>query len=631
MLDSVKFVSFSFIARFFILTLLFGVILALCFMLFLPRVYTAEVENGEGVISIRAPQGGIVLSLSVEVGDDVRADTIVAEIVTTAKQPPDARIARAILYKRVEVALYESQRGGLKALLLKPDLRARIPVDKNYGRYVSEQRRAFSAFQSKLKRSTQILRDKQARLDIQVRGMEREIIDLSERRVLLEQAFARSGDVQLEVELRRSRHYLREHNSQVKDLRRKVRKNGKALLEKTLQIRREEGSGLERARGELNSLYEEIGLPANAFDRLGLTSAVVGVEQRNAAGGGGAVEQRNAGGTVEQRNAGGTVEQRNAGGTVEQRNAGGTVEQRNAGGTVEQRNAGGTVEQRNAGGAVEQRNAGGTVEQRNAGGAVEQGSAGGAVEQGSAGGAVEQGSAGGAVEQGSAGGAVEQGRAGGAVEQGSAGGAVEQRLRRLIARKAGRVIYLSPSLRVGDVIISGEELAQILPFASKTMYRFRLQKKLTKASAIKELSCHDFPNRVVFQDNANIKDDIFLLPRKILERLDFPAPRAGSRCAVVLGFLGFADKLTGGAVLQRFANELRVWAHSLLEGGRLNGQLNSIGDFIDSMNMLLPFIKFESKDFMIGLYFMRGDANTWAELTKISNEFIDYMNKARIE
>ena len=471
-----RLITLSFIARFFALTVLFGVILAVCFALFLPRVYTAEVENGERLISIRAPQGGIVRSLSVAVGDYVRADTIVAEILTTAKQPPDASIARSILYKRVETALYESQRGGLRALLLKPDLRARIPLDKEYGRFVVKQQRSFSAFQSKLKSATQGLRDKQERLDIQVRGMEREIIDLSERRVLLQHAFARSPDGQLEAELRRGRQYLKEHNRQIKDLRRKARKNAKALLEKTLQIRREEGGGLDRARGELNALYEEIGLPANAFDRLGLTVA-------------------------------------------------------------------------------------------------------------------------------------------------SASGGAEQRLRRLIARKAGRVVFLSKGLRPGDIVISGEELVQVLPTASQTMYRFRYQKKNIKEDlAVKELSCHDFPNKICFQDNANIKGGVFFLPRKTLGRLDFPAPRAGSRCAVVLGFAG---KFNDGVVLQRLANELRGLAHSLLEGDRLNGQLNSISDLIDLMNMLLPFIKFESKNFIIG------DANTWAELTKISNELINYMNKAK--
>ena len=474
-----RLISLTFIVRLFASTLLLGVILAFCFILFLPRVYSAEVENGEQVIVIKAPQGGIVRALSVRLGEYVRQDTIVAEIVTTGKQPPDAVIARAILYKRAEIALYESQRGGLKALLLKPDLRARVPLDKDYGRFVAELHRTFSAFQSKLKRDTKVLREQQARLDIQVKGMEREIIDLSQRSALLQQTLIRNGGVQLEVELRRSQNYLKRHNRQISDLRRKARKNAKALLQKTLQVRREEGGGMDKARRELNAFYEQIGLPPNAFDRIGL-----------------------------------------------------------------------------------------------------------------------------------------MGRGG------------EQYLRSLIARKAGRVVALANGLRPGDVIAAGQEIAQILPTAGRTLYRLRLQKKHVRNLKVRGLSCQDFPNRLVFRENVDIKEDVILLPRKILEGVGFPAPRAGSRCAVILGFAG---KFTGDVVLQRLTNELKFLAHNLVERGRIDGRLNFTNDFIDSMNVLLLFIKFESKKLINELNFLRRDDHPWKEVIKTSNELIDHMNKAKKE
>ncbi len=261
----------AFLAKIIALTLLLFVIAVLGVALFLPRVYSSEVENGEDIIIIRAPRGGIVRSLPLTVGSKVRSDTIVAEIITTDKQPPEASIARAILYKRVENARYESQRGGLKSILLKPDLRARVPLDKEYGRFVSEQRRAFAGYQSRLKKETKDLHKARARLLVQVRGMEGEIVNLVSRQGLLESALSKAGGSGLAAELRRNRVSLSRHRKQLKDLQGKVLANAKSLLNATYQIRREEGEGMERARSELNALYARIGLPKNAFDRIGLS------------------------------------------------------------------------------------------------------------------------------------------------------------------------------------------------------------------------------------------------------------------------------------------------------------------------------------------------------------------------
>lgn len=474
-----QFISISFIAKFFISTLLLGVILALCFVLFLPRVYSAELENGEQVVVIRAPQGGIVRALYLRLGEHVRQDTVVAEIVTTDKQPPDRTIAHAILYKRVETALYESQRGGLKALLLKPDLRARVPLDKDYGRFVAEQNRMFSAFQNRLKRETQTLKEKQVRLDIQVQGMEREISDLSQQRVLLQQVFARNRGVQLEAELLKNMNSLKHHNRQANGLRRKARKNAKALLQKTLQIRMEEGGRMEQARRDLNNFYQQIGLPPNVFDRIGLTS-----------------------------------------------------------------------------------------------------------------------------------------------------GDGDQRLRRLTARKAGRVVALANGLKPGDAIVAGQEIAQILPTAGRSLYRLRLRKNNVRNLEVKRLSCRDFPRNIAFHDNTNIKDDILLLPRVILKKLDFPAPRAGSRCAVIFSFAG---EFTDSVVLQSLVNEMWNWNRNFAESGSLDGSLYSISALIDLTKTLLLFVKFESTNFLNELNFLRLDDNARVEIEKASDKLINYTDKATKE
>ena len=242
-------------------------------LLFLPWVYSAEVVDGESIVVVRAPQGGIVRSLRATKGEQVRADTIIAEIVATDIQPPDAFVARSILYKRVENARFESQRGGLKQVLLKPDLRARLAVDRDYARFVGEQRRLFRSFQNTLEKATKSLREERSRLDVQVRGMEGEIASLSERQLLLERELATGGGAELRAEVQRNRRSTRRHRKQLRDLQRKVRSNAKALLKTTLRVRREESVGMEEVRKELNALYARMGLPKNAFDRLGFTDA----------------------------------------------------------------------------------------------------------------------------------------------------------------------------------------------------------------------------------------------------------------------------------------------------------------------------------------------------------------------
>ena len=247
-------------------------------LFFLPWVYSAEVLDGEKVVVIRAPQGGIVRSLRVVKGERVRADTIVAEIVTTDIQPPDALVARSILYKRAENARFESQRGGLKQILLKPDLRARLALDRDYARFVGEQRRLFRAFLHKLKKETKPLREERSRLDVQVRGLEGEIASLSERQAKLEREAG--GGSELRAEVQRNRRAAQRHRKQLRGLRRKVRSNVKDLLEVTLRVRREQSVGMEGVRAELNALYARMGLPSNAFDRLGFVDNTGGQRLR---------------------------------------------------------------------------------------------------------------------------------------------------------------------------------------------------------------------------------------------------------------------------------------------------------------------------------------------------------------
>ena len=370
-------------------------------LFFLPWVYSAEVLDGEAVVVIRAPQGGIVRSLRVEKGERVRADTIVAEVVATDIQPPDALVARSILYKRVENARFESQRGGLKEILLKPDLRERLGVDRDYARFVGEQRRLFRSFQNKLEKAAKSLRKERNRLEVQVRGMEGEIAALTERQLLLEQKLATEDGAELRSEVQRNRRSSRRHRKQLRGLQRKVRSNAKALLETTLRVRREESVGMEGIRAELNALYARMGLPKNAFDRLGFTD-----------GGG-------------------------------------------------------------------------------------------------------------------------------------------QRLRRLIARRAGRVVRVAEGVYPGDVVVRGQVLAEILPDGVRSKYRLRLEDAggvlagLTEGSGggTRSLRCEDFPGLLSWQPYSDRSagergEGSLLLERAVLQEVDFPSLREGGRCSVVVGLGG---------------------------------------------------------------------------------------------
>ncbi len=387
-------------------------------ILFLPWVYSAEVLDGEAIVVIRAPQGGILRSLRVAKGQKLRADTIVAEIVTTDIQPPDRLVAREILYKRVENARLESQRGGLKQILLKPDLRARIALDRDYSRFVGEQRRLFRAFQNRMKKATKLLREERARLDVQVRGMRGEIASLAERQILLEQELATKGGAELRAETKRNRRSARRARKQLRGLQRKVRSNAQALLDKTLQVRREESIDMEAVREQLNALYARIGLPKNAFDRLGLVDV-------------------------------------------------------------------------------------------------------------------------------------------------SGGG---QRLRRLIARKAGRVVRVAEGVLPGDAVDRGEVLAEILPSGRRSSYRMRLQDTEgllagvmeEKRVRVRSMRCEDFPEALLWSGNIE-RGGILLLRRSMLRSVDFPSVRRGGRCSVVVELgggirergdfaMGFVGGIFGGGV-----------------------------------------------------------------------------------
>ncbi len=399
---------------------------------FLPWVYSAEVLDGEEIVVIRAPQGGIVRSLRVVKGEKVRADTIVAEIVTTDIQPPDRLVAREILYKRVENARLESQRGGLKQILLKPDLRARIALDRDYSRFVGEQRRLFRAFLNKIKVATKLLREERARLDVQVRGMQGEIASLAERQILLEQELTTKGGAELRAETKRNRRSAQRARKQLRGLQRKVSSNAQALLDETLRVRREESVDMEVLREQLNALYARIGLPKNAFDRLGLVDV-------------------------------------------------------------------------------------------------------------------------------------------------SGGG---QRLRRLIARTSGRVVKVAEGVLPGDVVVSGEVLAEILPNSRRSSYRLRLQDtegllagvmqeagdgdgngkgvKNRKIVRVRSMRCEDFPDTLSWSGNIE-RGGILLLGRSMLREVDFPSVRRGGRCSVVVGLgggisergdfvMGFVRGVFGGGV-----------------------------------------------------------------------------------
>ena len=381
-------------------------------MLFLPWVYSAEVLDGEAVVVIRAPQGGIMRSLRVEKGKQVRADTIVAEIVATDIQPPDALVARSILYKRVENARFESQRGGLKQILLKPDLRARLALDQDYARFVGEQRRLFRSFQNKLKKATKSLNEERSRLEVQVRGMEREIASLSKRQALLEQELRATGGAELRAEARRNRKSAQRHRKQLKGLQRKVRSNAKALLETTLRVRRQQSEGMEGVRAELNALYARMGLPSNAFDRLGFADA---------------------------------------------------------------------------------------------------------------------------------------------------GG---QRLRRLIARRAGRVVRVADGVLPGDVVVRGQVLAEILPNGRRSSYRLRLEDGggvLSSAVAerrvrVRSLRCEDFPHALALK--GEVVGGVLSLERSLLRQVDFPAVRKGGRCSLKAEMEGWRGDFVLDFVRQVFAGRM---------------------------------------------------------------------------
>ena len=399
-----------------VVALLCSSLLAVCAggmgsLFFLPWVYGAEVLDGEEIVVIRAPQGGIVRSLGVSKGERVQADTIVAEIVTTDLQPPDALLARSILYKRVENARLESQRGGLKEILLKPDLRARLALDRDYSRFVGEQRRLFRSFQNKLKKATKSLNEERARLDVQVRGMEGEIRSLTERQLLLERELRTAGGSELRDEVRRNRRSIRRHRKQLTGLQRKVRSNSKALLETTLRVRREESIEMEGVRATLNALYARMGLPKNTFDRLGFSDA---------------------------------------------------------------------------------------------------------------------------------------------------GG---QRLRRLIARRAGRVVLVAEGVFPGDVVVRGQVLAEILPNGVRSSYRLRWEDgggvssdflKAAKArdgGGVRSLRCEDFPGWLEWRPRPGgvLGEGDLLLDRSVLQAVDFPSLRAGGRCSLLVGLAG-GVKARGGAV-----------------------------------------------------------------------------------
>ena len=50
-----------------------------------------------------------------------------------------------------------------------------------------------------------------------------------------------------------------------------------------------------------------------------------------------------------------------------------------------------------------------------------------------------------------------------------------QRLRRLIARRAGRVVRVEEGVLPGDVVLRGQVLAEILPSGNRASYRLRLE------------------------------------------------------------------------------------------------------------------------------------------------------------
>ena len=141
--------------------------------------YITEIPETE---EIRLPIGGYVRTLHASAGEQVNPGDKLLDIIVTGRHPLDEEKITELFKLRAINARFESQQGGLRKILLSPDLRERAEKNPDFNVFLANENYHFGLFKELLETGTLDTQGKFEQAKLRLNHISKEIIALEHQR-----------------------------------------------------------------------------------------------------------------------------------------------------------------------------------------------------------------------------------------------------------------------------------------------------------------------------------------------------------------------------------------------------------------------------------------------------------------
>lgn len=218
---------------------------------------------------IYANHVGYVRMIHVKAGQKVNKSDQLFDIVVSNKPKLNNADIKQLFRVRLINARLESQQGGLRKILLSPDLRERVRLDTGFANFMNEEEKLFRAFHALLDLETFEERENNTKIKNQVNLISKQLESLNNQRsdflVRREEARRLSSSEEVAQQLQRIENDLRILDEDItryvslhKGLKKNHNKSSLEVINKTLEVRNSVREDFDATRNNLARLFAQL-------------------------------------------------------------------------------------------------------------------------------------------------------------------------------------------------------------------------------------------------------------------------------------------------------------------------------------------------------------------------------------